>query len=109
MQKQTLGERQLLNKLYECHSSWTMTSAGKRNASGEKREELSHNSLAISGFAQPQPFLELYRPLTALSDGFVDRLLICSIKPQLLLEEELGVFNERLEEFHGFHGKLVND
>ena len=41
MRKQTegLGERQLLNKLYDGHSSWTMTSAGKRSGSGEKREE----------------------------------------------------------------------
>ena len=52
MRKQTegLGERQLLNKLYNGHSSWTMTLARKRSGSGEKKEELSRNSLAISGF-----------------------------------------------------------
>ena len=41
MRKQTegLGERQLLNKLYDGHSSWTLTSAGKRSGNWEKREE----------------------------------------------------------------------
>ena len=56
--------------------------------SNRKKEVLSENCVCIAGFTQPQPFLELYRPLATTQDGFMDRILIGLIRPHLLDEEE---------------------
>ena len=44
--------------------------------------------MCIYGYLQPQPFVErIYPQLTECDDGFVDRLLLCFPKAQILLEE----------------------
>ena len=94
MQKQNegYGERQLMNKLYDGASRWIMTSADcLKNEGKENRQNLLENALSILGFAQPQPFIEKYRPLAGIRDGFVDQLLVCTIKQKMLLEEVLKV------------------
>lgn len=46
--------------------------------------------LCITGFLQPLPFIQrLYPSLRECNDGFLDRFLICSPHPKLLLEEEV--------------------
>lgn len=100
------GERNLLNNLYDGSSQWVMTSSGRKVEDGkEKREELKQNSFSINGFAQPEPFINGYRTLAALRDGFADRLLVCTIKPKLLKESELEDWDKKLEKFnlHSFH------
>ena len=72
-----------MNKLYDGACCWTMTSAGhQRNEGKENRECVSENALSTLGFAQPQPFIEMYRPFAMIRDRFVDRLLVCTIKPK---------------------------
>lgn len=103
------GERTLLNNLYDGSSQWIMTSAGRKTGEEQKerREELNENSFSIGGFAQPEPFIAAYRPLAALRDGFADRLLVCTIKPRLLREEEIDEWDGVLDGFniHSFHSK----
>ena len=104
------GERQLLCRLYDGKAQWILTSAshsersaGKESTSQiqtekkEKREVLSENCVCIGGFTQPQPFLELYRPLATTQDGFVDRILIGLIRPHLLDEEEVEHWGEAMD------------
>ena len=58
-------------------------------AKRERREVLSESALAFGGFTEPEPFLQLFKPLAKTKDGFLDRILMCSIKPHLLHEEEV--------------------
>ena len=92
------GERQLMNKLHDGASCWIMTSTDRlKNEGKENRQNLLENALSILAFAQPQPFIEMYRPLAGIRDGFVDQLLVCPIKPKIFLEEVLTVsFSECL-------------
>ena len=76
------GERQLFCRLYDGITEWTLTSAANTSSKDNKREcreVLSENSLALGGFTQPEPFLQLFKPLAKTRDGFLDRILICSI------------------------------
>ena len=58
------------------------------------------------GFTRPEPFLQLFKPLAKTKDGFLDRVLMCSIKPHLLHEEEVENWCEKLEGYvtRGFTG-----
>lgn len=110
MKKQSdgYGERYLLNTLYDGSSNWNMLSSGRKtDQSKEKREELVESSFSIGGFAQPEPFIGFYRPLAAIRDGFADRLLVCTIRPNLLTEEEMDDWDSVLDNFniHSFHSK----
>ena len=83
-QNEGYGERQLTNKLYDGASCWIMTSADRlKNEGKENRQNLLEKALSILGFAQPQPFIEMYRPLAGIRDGFVDQLLVCTIKQKM--------------------------
>ena len=107
-QSEGCSERQLFNSLYDGTTPWTMTSSSRaKNESKEKRECVDTNTLVISGFAQPQPFLQTYKTLSGCQDGFMDRLLFCSFKPIALKTAELYEWNDVLDGFnlHGFHGK----
>lgn len=53
----------------------------------EARQQVDKVCLCIAGFLQPQPFIQLYPALMESNDGFLDRFLICSPRPKLLLEE----------------------
>ena len=54
-----------------------------------KQQQLEKVCLCIAGFLQPLPFIQrLYPSLRECNDGFVDRFLICSPRPKLLLEEK---------------------
>ena len=56
----------------------------------EGKQQLDKVCLCITGFLQPLPFIQrLYPSLMEYNDGFVDRFLICSPRPKLLLEEEV--------------------
>ena len=44
--------------------------------------------LALGGFTQPEPFMQLFKLLARTKDGFLDRILMCSISLHLLQEEE---------------------
>ena len=66
---------QLFCRLYDGISEWELTSActntaGKTEDKKERREVLSGNSLALGGFTQPEPFLQLFKPLARTKDGF---------------------------------------
>ncbi|XP_028418679.1 uncharacterized protein LOC114544164 [Dendronephthya gigantea] len=105
-QQEGSGERQLFCRLYDGIAEWALTSACTNNSSSagkvekrERREVLLESTLALGGFTQPEPFLQLFKPLAKTKDGFLDRILICSIKPRLLLEEEVEQWCEKLEEY----------
>ena len=106
------GERQLFCRLYDGIAEWTLTSAGNTSSKDNKREfreVLSENSLALGGFTQPEPFLQLFKPLANTRDGFLDRILICSIRPHLKYEEEVEKYCNILDEYptHDFASKHV--
>ena len=111
-QQEGSGERQLFCRLYDGISEWALTSActGTSKTDQEKRERrevLSESSLALGGFTQPEPFLQLFKPLAKTKDGFLDRILICSIKPHLLREEEVEEWCDKLSQYttQGFTGE----
>jgi hypothetical protein len=94
---------QLFCRLYDGISEWELTSActntaGKTEDKKERREVLSGNSLALGGFTQPEPFLQLFKPLARTKDGFLDRILMFSIKPHLLREEEVEEWCDKLDQ-----------
>ena len=105
-QNEGSGERQLFCRLYDGIAEWTSTSAVNSQANKddankrERREVLSENALALGGFTQPEPFLQLFRPLARTKDGFLDRILMCSIKPQLKHEEEVEAYCDTLQLYH---------
>ena len=65
----------------------------------EKREVLEESALALGGFTQPAPFLQLYKPLAKIKDCFLDRILICFVKPFLLHKEEIEEWGSKLDGF----------
>ena len=95
------GERQLFCRLYDGISEWTF----KR----ECREVLPTNALALGGFTQPEPFLQLFKPLAKTRGGFLDRILMCSIQPHLKYEEEVEQYCNILDEYptRDFTGRRV--
>ena len=105
-QQEGSGERQLFCRLYDGNSEWALTSA-TGSGDGEKREVLRESSLALGGFTQPEPFMQLFKPLAKTKDGFLDRILMCSITPHLLREEEVETWCTKLEKYpvQGFAGK----
>ena len=95
------GERQLYCHLYDAGKWTNITGTITINAAccsvclthiigyqkQEARQQVDKVCLCIAGFLQPQPFIRLYPALMESSDGFLDRFLICSPRPKLLLEE----------------------
>ena len=95
------GERQLFCRLYDGTAEWALTSATSNANDGKGkrkwREVLPGNALTLSGFTQPGPLLQLFMSLAKAKDGFLDRILICSIKPRLLHEVE--TWCKKLDEY----------
>ena len=102
------SERQLYCRLYDagkwtnitgiivyqvgCFSAllhaWHCNNIGYQKQEG--KQQLDKVCLCIAGLLQPQPFIQrLYPSLMECNDGFVDRFLICTPRPKLLLEEEV--------------------
>ena len=73
----------------------------------DEREELENVCLAVSGFCQPQPYLNLHQMLGALDDGFLDRISMCIIDLVILKEAEIQEWNDVLDSFNiaEFHGE----
>ena len=55
--------------------------------------------LALGGFIHREPFKQLFKSLAKTKDGFLDRTLMCSVKPHLLHEEEVELLCSKLEAF----------
>ena len=109
------GERQLYCRLYDA-GKWTnitgifavyilcsFTYITMKYSIGYQRQEgkqqLDKVCLCITGFLQPLPFIQrLYPSLMEYNDGFVDRFLICSPRPKLLLEEEVEEWCSQLSD-----------
>ena len=82
----------LLNHLYTCNYNRLSEAGGK--------QELEKVCLCITRFLQPIPFIQrLYPGLTECNDGFVDRFLLCTPRPKLLLEEEVEEWCSKLEQY----------
>ena len=65
----------------------------------ETRQEVDKVCVAIHGYLQPGPFLMRQYPLLAeLNDGFVDRFLLCSPKPKLLMQAEVDAWHAKLKD-----------
>lgn len=103
-QQEGSGERQLFCRLYDGNAEWTLTSA-TGSGEGEKREVLSESSLALGGFTQPEPFMQLFKPLAKTKDGFLDRILMCMFdkatpiarrRGRDVVREVRGVFHTRI-------------
>ena len=103
-QQEGSGERQLFSRLYDGIAEWALTSAtGSKSAESakrERREVLSESALA----------LQIFKSLAKTRDGFLDRMLMCSIKPHLLHKEEVESWCEKLEGYvtQGFTGNYSN-
>ena len=105
-QQEGSGERQFFCRLYDGSAEWALTTASLTAKEKEKREVLEGSALALGGFTQPGPFLQLFKPLAKIKDGFLDRILICFVKPFLLHEEEIEEWGNKLDGFklQGFKG-----
>ena len=105
------GERQLFCRQYDGKAMWASTTASLtgKDSSQEKREVVEKSALALGGFTQPAPFLQLFKPLAKIKDGFLDRILICFVKPFLLHEEDIEEWGNKLDEFklQGFKGTVI--
>ena len=57
-------------------------------------------------FTQPEPFMQLFKPLAKTKVGFLDLILMCSIKPHLLHKEEVEAWYDKLDKYptRGFAG-----
>lgn len=65
---------------------------------GDGRVEVPESCVCIGGFLQPLPFVQKqFALIHEFSDGFADRLLLCTPKPKLLKECELDVWVSNLE------------
>ena len=54
--------------------------------------------MCIGGYLQPVPFVQKhYATIYESNDGFADRILLCTPKPQLLKEDEVDEWVSKLE------------
>ena len=83
------GERQLYCRLYG-GGKWTNVTGTYRNILDEIAWIHTWSTAVwIIMYLMPLPFIQqLYPSLRECNDGFVDRFLICSPRPKLLLVEE---------------------
>ena len=57
------------------------------------------NASALGCFTQPEPFLQLFKPPAKTNDGFLDRILMCSIQPLLKYEKEVEQYCNILDKY----------
>lgn len=108
------GERQLYCRLYD-GGRWTNVTGAVHfilqlplnifyltgYQKQDSKQQLDKVCLCVCGFLQPLPFIQkLYPSLKELRDGFLDRFLICSPRPKLLLEEEVEDWCTKLSQEH---------
>ena len=85
-------------------SSFIRTSHGRASRSQspmpkDEREELQTTCVAVGGFCQPQPYVNLHQALGMSDDGFLDRISTCIVASNLLNESEVERWNETLDSF----------
>ena len=66
-QREGSGERRQFCCLDDGMAEWTLISFGNARSKDSNKKEcwevLSENALALGGFTQPEPFLQLFKPL----------------------------------------------
>ena len=89
-----------MDKCYRCCLTTTAQLSSSFLTGYQKQEgkqQVEKVCLCITGFLQPLPFIQrLYPSLRECNDGFLDRFLICSPRPKLLLEEKVEEWCEKL-------------
>lgn len=72
--------------------------AGSQRAT-TNREKIPSSCVCLCGFLQPAPFVQrIYPSIYDSQDGFVDRLLLCTPKPHLLVEAEVEQWSRELSQ-----------
>ena len=68
------------------------------------------NKLAVTGFGQPEPFIQIYKTVSGCHDGFLDRFLFCTLDPVVLKANVIDEWVEKLDDYnlHGFHSKYLD-
>lgn len=94
-QSESKGERQYFCRHFD---GWKMSELVSNNRGETKYEEVPDSALCIGGFQTHQPFIEQFAQLSALKDGFADRILIAMPKPHLLQEGEVEANCSKLRE-----------
>lgn len=97
------GERQMFCRFHDGNSMIIRTSHGRANKATERqdeREELEGTCLAVGGFSQPQPYINLHQTLGQSDDGFLDRISTCIVESKILKESEVECWNENLDSFN---------
>jgi hypothetical protein len=65
---------------------------------GGGRAEVLESCVCIGGFLQPIPFVQKqFSLIYESSDGYADRILLCTPKPKLLKEAEVATWVSKLE------------
>lgn len=113
LKKQSDGgsERQMFCRFHDGNSKVIRTSHGRPSTAKkdgqDEREELEKVCLAVGGFCQPQPYLNLHQMLGVLDDGFLDRISTCIVDSVILKETEIQQWNDVLDSFNiaEFNGK----
>ena len=79
----------------------------KHQFNDNRKEESSLRNPPYALMGHPNVFLNTYKMLAAQSDGFIGRLLLCSIQPSLYYLKEVEAWNTKLEEYklHSFHSE----
>jgi hypothetical protein len=100
------SERQMFCRFHNGNSSFIRTSHGRSNKGQNKqtkaqdeREELESTCLAVGGFCQPQPYVNLHQALGISDDGFLDRISTCIVASNILKESEVEEWNQTLDSF----------
>lgn len=111
------GERQMFCRFHDGNSMIIRTSHGRSSTKQtssttvpqpqDEREELGNTCLAVGGFCQPQPYINLHQTLGLCDDGFLDRISTCIVESVILKEREVERWNEILDTFNiaEFDGK----
>lgn len=111
------GERQMFCHFHDGNSLFIRTSHGRatkqtgsntQSRPQDEREELESACLALGGFCQPQPYVNLHQTLGLSDDGFLDRISTCIVDSNILKETEVELWNETLDSYNiaEFNGKI---
>lgn len=107
-QNEGSGKRQMFCRFRDGNSKIIRTSHGKSGKKDEtpqdetpqdEREVLEKTCLAVGGFCQPQPYINLHQMLGISDDGFLDRISMCIVNSVILKEKEVGHWNEVLDSY----------
>ena len=93
------SERQMFCRFHDGNSKVIRTSHG-RSSTSKKGGQDEKVCLAVGGFCQPQPYLNLHQMLGVLDDGFLDRISTCIIDSVILKETEIQQWNDVLDSYN---------